>query len=201
MAPLSRELAGLILPHQHFGSHLAADGTTVDPELEQANFAFAGRTLGEVWSDLLIDGNPVMAEYIDPDLSELNHDDLKLSSPQWRSTHVRESQYFTQIVKCSNDSCCKVPRSSYFHLMPSRFLPPPVPLQQTAKGLRAPDIGSLDSTHFKFPSVFVSMNLSKSVLPQTLQAFHVIPYDAYCTTVNSVITKRVCKNVDCIMHR
>ena len=46
MAPLSRELAGLILPHRHFGSHLAADGTTVDPELERANFAFAGRMLG-----------------------------------------------------------------------------------------------------------------------------------------------------------
>ena len=77
MAPPIHELAGLILPHQHSGSHLAANGTTGDPELEQPNFAFAGKMLAEVWSDLLTDGNPAMAEYIDPDLSELNHDDLK----------------------------------------------------------------------------------------------------------------------------
>ena len=48
MAPLSRELSGLILPHEHFGTHLDADGRTIDEELEKANFSFAGRTLSEV---------------------------------------------------------------------------------------------------------------------------------------------------------
>ena len=42
MAPLSRELSGLILPHEHFGTHLDADGRTIDEELEKANFSFAG---------------------------------------------------------------------------------------------------------------------------------------------------------------
>ncbi|KAJ8940658.1 hypothetical protein NQ314_010633 [Rhamnusium bicolor] len=34
MAPLSHELAGLILPHEHYGSHLDSYGKTVDKDLE-----------------------------------------------------------------------------------------------------------------------------------------------------------------------
>jgi len=64
MAPLSRELAGLILPHEHYGSHLDGDGKTVDEQLERCNFGFAGRTLTEVWSGLIIDGHPVVSEYV-----------------------------------------------------------------------------------------------------------------------------------------
>jgi len=30
MAPLSHDLAGILLPHDHFGSHLNATGHTVD---------------------------------------------------------------------------------------------------------------------------------------------------------------------------
>ena len=61
MAPLSRELAGLILPHEHYGSHLDADGKTIDDELELANFAFAGRPLSEVWGGMVIDSHPVIS--------------------------------------------------------------------------------------------------------------------------------------------
>ena len=71
MAPLSRELAGLMLPHEHFGSHLDVEGKTVDDALEKTNFDFAGCTLSEVWSGLTIDGYEVESEYIEPDSSEL----------------------------------------------------------------------------------------------------------------------------------
>ncbi|KAF6028277.1 hypothetical protein EB796_013415 [Bugula neritina] len=50
MAPLSHDLAGLILPHDHYGSHLNAAGKTIDPDLEIKNFAMAGQTLAEIWS-------------------------------------------------------------------------------------------------------------------------------------------------------
>ena len=33
MAPLSRDLSGLILPHDHYGSYLDANGKTVDSDL------------------------------------------------------------------------------------------------------------------------------------------------------------------------
>lgn len=35
MAPLSRQLAGLIVPHDHFGMHLDNRGKTVDEDLEK----------------------------------------------------------------------------------------------------------------------------------------------------------------------
>ena len=45
MAPLSKELSGLILPHDKYGSHLNDQGLTIDTK---KNFAFAGSTLAEI---------------------------------------------------------------------------------------------------------------------------------------------------------
>ncbi|CAH1113118.1 unnamed protein product [Psylliodes chrysocephalus] len=64
MAPPSRELAGLILPHDHFGSHLDKRGVTIDEHLEISNFEFAGNVLAEVWSSMEIDGYNVTAKYV-----------------------------------------------------------------------------------------------------------------------------------------
>ena len=49
MAPLSHDLAGLILPHDHYGTHLNSSGKTVDEELEEKNFLAAAEALSEVW--------------------------------------------------------------------------------------------------------------------------------------------------------
>ena len=38
---------------------------TVDKDLDLKNFEYAGRTLDKIWSSLVIDGNPVVAEFID----------------------------------------------------------------------------------------------------------------------------------------
>jgi hypothetical protein len=54
MAPLSRELSGLILSHDHYGSHLDSQGKTTNEKLEKLNFAFAGDTLASIWSDVII---------------------------------------------------------------------------------------------------------------------------------------------------
>jgi len=50
MPPLSRKLNGLILRHDHYGSHLDKKGSIVDPQLEKKNFDFAGKALADVWS-------------------------------------------------------------------------------------------------------------------------------------------------------
>lgn len=51
MSPLSRDLAGLILPYDKFGSHLdPSSHKTVDFDLEKRNFAAAGNILADVWS-------------------------------------------------------------------------------------------------------------------------------------------------------
>ena len=50
IAWLSRELSGLILPHDDYGSHLDEKGNTTGTELEEKNFSFAGKTVDEICS-------------------------------------------------------------------------------------------------------------------------------------------------------
>lgn len=191
MAPLSRELAGLILPHEHYGSHLDADGRTIDEQLEKVNFGFAGRTLSEVWGGMSIDSYPVISNYIEPEKSEVKHDELRTVSFQWRAKHVRESQYCTQVVKCSDGGCCRPARSSIFKVLASRFLPPPFPLQQTSEGLKAPEPDSHES---KFMSLFLALAFNnQDILPRSLAGYKSLPFDAYCPSVQSVLMRRICK--------
>ena len=42
MVKFSKELSGVVLPHDNFGSHLNAKGETIDKELEQ-NLGMQGR--------------------------------------------------------------------------------------------------------------------------------------------------------------
>ena len=110
MAPFSKELSGVILDHEHFGSHLDNQGNTIDPELELKNFEYAGEIRSEIWSKLVIDGHPVVAEYIKDNSP---HSPMQ-KSEDWKVEHIRESQYFLQIVKCLDSNCCSPFRSSYF---------------------------------------------------------------------------------------
>ena len=64
MVKFSKELSGAILEHNKFGTHLDANGVTVDKGLVLKNFENTGYTLDEIRSGLLIDGNPVVAEFM-----------------------------------------------------------------------------------------------------------------------------------------
>ena len=48
MVKFSKELSGVILEHDKFGSHLDAKGVTVEIDLELNNFEYARRTLAEI---------------------------------------------------------------------------------------------------------------------------------------------------------
>lgn len=102
MAPLSKELSGQILPHDHFGSHLDNRGQTIDLDLEEKNFAFAGTVLAEIWSKMVEDNFPMVAEYVNPGTSELLEAELLNKDQNWCDVHIRSSQYFIQIVKCAD---------------------------------------------------------------------------------------------------
>ena len=56
MAPLSKALAGILLPHDSFGSHLDSQNRTTDAELEKKSFRKAGKVLAEIWGELVMDG-------------------------------------------------------------------------------------------------------------------------------------------------
>ena len=49
MAPLSHDLAGVILPHANFGTHLDSQSNTVNSDLEIKNVEHAGKVLAEIW--------------------------------------------------------------------------------------------------------------------------------------------------------
>jgi hypothetical protein len=50
MARLSRELSGLILPHDDYGSHLDKKDNTMGTKMEEKNFGCAGKTADEICS-------------------------------------------------------------------------------------------------------------------------------------------------------
>ena len=90
MVKLSKELSGVILKHDKFGVHLDVKGVTVDKDLELKNFEYAGRTLLDIWSGLVIDGSPVVAEFIEDDTPII----VGTKSEKWKACHVQQSQYF-----------------------------------------------------------------------------------------------------------
>ena len=113
----SKALSGVILEHDKYGNHLDAKGVTIEQDLELKNLQFAGRTLAEIWSDLVIDGNPVVAEFIEEAAPVI----VETKSEEWKACHVRHLQYFLQIVKCTNKKCCSSFKSSYLKLVLKDF--------------------------------------------------------------------------------
>ena len=49
MAPLSKALSGISLPHETFGTHLDSSRKTIETNLEKRNFKAAGEILAKVW--------------------------------------------------------------------------------------------------------------------------------------------------------
>ena len=70
MVKLNKELSGAILDHDEFGMHIDTKGMT---DLDLKNFNFAGLTFAEIWLGFVMDGNPVVAEFIEDDAVSSHH--------------------------------------------------------------------------------------------------------------------------------
>jgi len=190
MALLSNELSGLVLPHDHFGSHLDASGKTKAVEKEKLNFRKAGTTLAEIWSDLIIDDYEVFAEYRDPVPDSF--DTPYEPSARWVANHVkanqRQSQYFMQIVKCNQPSCCRQWRSSWNSYFPHRFLPGPVVLSHADEGLCIPEASEVSTTG-KIYFTSLAQRLGFASLKVPIDS----PFDMYCPSLSKIeLQKRTC---------
>lgn len=190
MAPLSKELAGMILPHDAFGSHLNASGKTIDAELEQKNFKKTGEVLAEIWSNLVLDGYPVTAEYVGlqnaPLTASQDIDEV------WIARHCRISQYALLIVKCTDRSCCSEFRTSWMEVFPGRFLQAPYPMRITGKGPLIPEPAHVQPTD-KFMTLW--QRLATTLTPAAASAYESqVPYDLYCPTVTKELDKRCCRS-------
>ncbi|KAJ8685224.1 hypothetical protein QAD02_021017 [Eretmocerus hayati] len=89
--------SGLILDHQHFGSYLDGSKRTIDEGLERKNFQKAGEIPAEIWSAMKIDSHPVVAEFVPPENLAID-EDLRIDE-YWYAAHVKESQYFLQVME------------------------------------------------------------------------------------------------------
>lgn len=108
MAPLSRELCGVILEYDGYGTHLDERGRTIDEEKEKLNFEHAGQTLANIWNDVVIDKYPVVAFYVPPENSERDTTQVNI---EWKLKHVRESHYFLQVslqILTISQNCFKI---------------------------------------------------------------------------------------------
>lgn len=123
MAPLSRDLCGLILPHDEFGNHLNNRNETIDVELEKKHFQKAGEILANVWSENIIDNYATTASFVNETDSELKN--IISKDRCWWDAHIDFGQYLLQIVKCNNTMCCKPKRSTLFTILKAGKIPPP----------------------------------------------------------------------------
>ena len=105
----------------------------------------------------------------------------------WKAKHVRQSQYCLQIVKCSDESCCKPLRSNLRQVLTSRFIPAPVLFKGSDKGPIACPTPT-EQGHFGtlFERKFLEAVISYDKGVKNL------PFDFYCPRVHGEIQERIC---------
>ena len=181
MSPLSKDLSGIILPHNHYGNHLGPSGETIDTELELRNFERAGSCLANVWNESIIDGYPVHAVYVTPGQQQLGSVPQKTEA--WKSNHVRQSQYLIQVVKCDDTDCCSPLRTNLKSYLGGQFLPAPVKYTKNSTGIVPASRGNDDSG--KFIGLSHRLCLRKLDPQYHLQGKYrfPIPFDYYCPSL------------------
>ena len=191
---LSKELSGVVLPADTFGTHLN-DGRTVDEHLEEQNFEAAGDVLAEIWSKLVIDDHAVRSEYVK--MKPTNDITQFTVSSTYKSRHLIQTQYMTVALKCDDAACCTPAKTIIGKFFPDRRVPTLIPFKQTQSGPQAlpvtPDVVKEELT---FLDVFQRLAMESVLLPEDLKAKYNnrVPYDVYFPTLQKKVEQRVCKS-------
>ena len=186
-------MAAVVLPHDTFGSHLH-NGQTVDDDLEKKNFKAAGEVLGELWSDLEIDGFEVRAEYVDFPASEEVKDFV--ATPFFRNRHIFESQYLISYLKCDDRMCCSEPRTAVSAFFPHRRIPALIPIAYASSGLLPLPLNpEIAKNPIKFPTLAARQILEEKLTPPALKTLYgkSVPYDAFLPSCQEKVEGRTCK--------
>jgi len=120
-----------------------------------------------------IDNYPVVATYCPPAINTDNVTSHSAASQQWRTAHVRESQYCLQLVRCNDHQCCTPWRSSLQNLLPCPYLPNPVPAKQSGQGI----VTSIADNAPTFLPLFLNLMLNSMVQKEKMGEFIIPPYD------------------------
>ena len=189
MAPLSHDIAGVILPHDAFGTHLDGNGKTVDEELEKQNFQRASELLGEIWSKTVIDGHAVDARAVPLGQQIV----AETPDPVWASNHVRQTRYTLQIVKCLDEKCCEPFVTSWAQIFTDQFLPAPAVYEYGKEGLRAVEPTKYAANPKKYKFAPLKTRLVAKQMPDAAKKFEKAPYDLYCPSMAEKIDRGICK--------
>ena len=112
----------------------------------------------------------------------------------WCATHVLQTQYTIQIIRCNNPSCCSPWRSNYNRVFPHRFLPPPVPFHRSSRGVRMAEIDSSSAATNPispfYGNLFQRIQFHGIVLNQTKD--NLLPFDACCPSLQTKLSSRLC---------
>ena len=178
MAPLSKQLTGVVLEHKYHGSHLNASKETINVKLEKKNFEHSGKRLAKLFEEKTLDKHATVASYVNPP-ANIDQPALKLEdrcvevTEEWLCNHVQTSKYCFQVVACNNDNCCPNRPSHVKHLqrplLPNGFLPPPVKYAHKFKSQKLPlafstkDMLSKTVKFFSLPSLALSHHGTNSI--------------------------------------
>ena len=192
MYHLSKELTGVLLQHDTYGSHLDNAGKTVNEDLEKRNFEAAGKTLASIWSNLQIDGFPTVAEYVD----EAPAENIKsyVPSAAFRSNHIFETQYMTVYLKCDDVACCSPFVTNVQAFFPHRKIPPLIPIKRSEFGVVALERSeNINESKVEFLPLGERIIFQDSLVSvEDKLKYKSIPYDLYFPTLREKIEKRVC---------
>ena len=130
---------------------------TVDKDLELKNFEYTRCRLAEIWSGLVIDGNPVVPEFIEDDAPVI----VGRESQEWKACNVWQLQCFLQIVKCTDPKHCSGFQSSYLKNVPKGFLPPILPVFHRCNGIE----WAKDDKDAAFSSLYKNILLQNALMP------------------------------------
>ena len=82
--------------------------------------------------------------------------------------------------------------------MDSQFLPAPLPVTFTPEGVKIPNpsVAAIVPAKQKFPRLAVQRMLNESLLLSEALSYLKIPYDFYCSSIQSVLSERMCKSCE-----
>jgi hypothetical protein len=112
----------------------------------------------------------------------------------WCATHVFQTQYTIQIIRCTKPECCGPWRSNYIQVFPHRFLPPPVPFNRSSHGVRPADlessIATIHPTSPYYGTLFQRIQFHGIVMDKTKNLL--LPFDSYCPSIQAKLHSRIC---------
>jgi hypothetical protein len=106
----------------------------------------------------------------------------------WCATHVLQTQYTIQIIRCNSISCCGPWRSNYIQVFPHRFLPAPVAFERTPRGIA---MAERDYQKGVFYGSLIQRIQFHGVVMQHTQN-DILPFDHCCSSARKELKRRVC---------